>query len=234
VRRALLGMVVALVAAGCGPLAADGPTVGVGPDEILVASSPRPYSEVTAGPVRALIPDGWRAVPADVTGSARGGFVASPRPAAWGRPADGVAGLSATWVDATAVGVPSDFYYLAATGPVLSELIASDACTAVHQRVYVDNRPAMALGPPGSPGDYVATGDGVCRHDLRWAYFVAAPGFGPIRRVGIPSSGLYLVVAMMPDDDGAGVALQRLLHHTSFNGAVMSDFLAATRSPMAA
>jgi hypothetical protein len=230
VRRALVGIVVSLVAAGCGELTSDGPVAPIGPDEVLVAAAPSPFSQVTAGPVRALIPDGWRAVPADLSGSAREGFVASPRPAAWGRPSVGVAGLSATWVDATAVGVPSDFYYLAATGPVLSELLASDACKPVHTRIYVNNRPAMALGPKGSPGDYLASGEGVCHGGLRWAYFVAAPGFGPARHVGIPSSGLYLVVAMMPDAVGVRIALQRLLRHTSFNGAGMADFVAATKA----
>ena len=45
----------------------------------------------------------------------------------------------------------------------------------------------------------MAQGKGTCNihgTPTRWAYFVAAPGFGPVRRMGIPASGLYVVVAV--------------------------------------
>lgn len=143
------------------------------------------------------------------------------------------AGLTATWVDATQVGVPSDYYYLAARGPLLGKLIRSRNCAIESQRVFVDRRPAFAHGSKGSPGDYVARGEGVC--DIRgtatrWGYFVAAPGFGPTRRIGIPESGLYVVVAMLPDSKKAPRMVERLLYRTTFGGARMSDFVSALES----
>jgi hypothetical protein len=65
----------------------------------------------------------------------------------------------------------------------------------------------------------------------RWAYFVAAPGYGPVRSVGIPSSGLYIVVAVLPDGRGAERLLDRLLDSTSFAGASVPDLIRAARSP---
>ena len=105
------------------------------------------------------------------------------------------------WIDGTAVGVPSDYYYLAATGPALDVLTGSEQCRATRRYVIADHLPAFAQGAPDSPGDYVAHGLGTCTvgdQPTRWAYFVAAPGYGPLREVGIPSSGLYVVVAVMP------------------------------------
>jgi hypothetical protein len=136
------------------------------------------------------------------------------------------------WVDGTAIGVPSDYYYLAATGPVLDVLTGSKQCRATRQHVVVDHLPAYAQGAPDSPGDYVAHGHGVCtvrNHPTRWAYFVAAPGYGPVREVGIPSSGLYLVVAVMPASPRASFLLKRLLARTEFNGSSVSEMIAAAQ-----
>lgn len=223
-RRAILGIVVALLGTGC----AGVPSVGDPPDlanALLIRPSSSPYSQVTAGSVQALVPDGWRAAPA---GGARAGFVASPRPEAWRRMDGSITGMAVTWVDATEVGVPSDFYYLAATGPLLSQLTRSDACRAESQRVFLDNAPTFAPGDDRSAGDYMARGEGTCNvggRPTRWAYFVAAPGFGPVRRVGIPQSGLYVVVAVMHDTNRAPARLDRLIAHTSFGGALVSDFV---------
>jgi hypothetical protein len=141
-------------------------------------------------------------------------------------------GIAATWVDATAVGIPSDFYYLAATGPLLSQLIHSPDCRAVSQRVYVDNVPSFASGANGSPGDYMARGEGTCRvkgRSTRWAYFVAAPGFGPVRHIGIARSGLYVVVAVLRDGRGSGQKLQRLIAQTSFGDTPIREFVRVVR-----
>ena len=70
--------------------------------------------------------------------------------------------MSATWVDATRVGVPSDFYYLAATGPLLSRLTTSANCLQQSHRVYLDRRPTFDVHRR-SPGDFMARGAGVCR-----------------------------------------------------------------------
>jgi hypothetical protein len=146
-------------------------------------------------------------------------------------------GIAATWVDATQVGVPSDFYYLAATGPLFSRLIDSPDCRAASQQILLDDSPSFASGEIGSSGDYMARGDGTCSvhgRATRWAYFVAAPGFGPVRRLGIPRSGLYVVVAVVQDRHGAGRALKRLIDQTRFGDAAISDFVRAARSRAAA
>lgn len=196
-------------------------------DSLLIRPSSSPFSQVTVGPVQALIPDGWRATP---TKGARAGFVASPNPEAWRHMDGSITGMAATWIDATEVGIPSDFYYLAATGPLLSRLTRSDSCRAETQEVFVDNAPAFAAGVAGSAGDYMARGEGTCHlggRPTRWAYFVAAPGFGPVHTVGIPQSGLYVVVAVMHDTQRAPALLDRLISHTSFGGAMMGDFVVA-------
>ncbi len=228
-RRAILGIVVVLAGAGCTAASVD-PGSAFGPDTIRVIGSPSPFTEVTAGAVRALVPDGWDAVASSSDG--REGFFASPQPRAWGRMDGSTEGIAATWVDATEVGVPSDFYYLAATGPLFSRLLDSPTCTAESQEVLLDNLPSFASGAAGSPGDYMARGEGTCRgrgHTTRWAYFVAAPGFGPVRRIGIPKSGLYVVVAVLHDGRTAQHVLQRLIDQTRFGNAGISDFVRAAR-----
>jgi len=221
-RRIGLGIVVALAATAC---QRPGQPVDPGaPGGLSVLASPTPFSQVSDGYVHALIPDDWDAVPA------AGGFIASPTPRRWGRVAGSVEGLSVTWVDETQIGVPSDFYYLAATGPALSSLIDSTMCRPTHRTVYLDHRPSWAEGGSGSPGDFLAQGDGTCDVDgtaTRWAYYVAAPGFGRMRTVGIPASGLYMVVAVVPDTHRARGVLRTLLSHARFGDAGISDFIAA-------
>ncbi len=134
------------------------------------------------------------------------------------------------WIDGTAVGVPSDYYYLAATGPALDVLTGSEQCRATRQYIVAKHLPAFAHGAPDSPGDFVAHGLGICtvgHQPTRWAYFVAAPGYGPLREVGIPSSGLYVVVAVMPASPRASFLLNRLLRRTEFNGSSVADMIAA-------
>ena len=100
-----------------------------------------------------------------------------------------------------------------------------------------DHLPAFANGDPDSPGDFVAQGRGTCtvgRRPTRWAYFIAAPGYGPVRRVGIPTSGLYVVVAVMPASPRAPFLLNRLLERKEFNGSSVSEMIeAATPAPQA-
>jgi hypothetical protein len=112
-------------------------------------------------------------------------------------------------------------------------LTSSPECSSTRHRTLVDHRPSFADGLPNSPGDYVAIGEGVCRTSdatTRWAYFVAAPGYGPVRTVGIPSSGLYMIVAVMRDEPGAAAALDTLVRGTQFGGDSVSDFIAAARA----
>jgi hypothetical protein len=228
-RRAILGIVVLAMGAGCTGQP-GGASAVPGTDVIHIERSPSPFSEVTAGPVRAMIPDGWQPMP--TSGGAREGFFASPSPDAWSRMDGTTEGIAATWIDATMVGVPSDFYYLAATGPLFSQLVHSRDCRAESSHVLLDNVPTFASGVVGSPGDYMAEGEGTCtvHGDVtRWAYFVAAPGFGPVRQLGIARSGLYVVVAVLRDGRTAGRTLQRLIAHTRFGDTPIRAFVDAVR-----
>lgn len=149
------------------------------------------------------------------------GLLASANLDAWseGR----VQGLEAYWVDATKVGVPSDYYHLTARGPALSRLPERDCRT--HRSVLVSHTPGW-----DSPGDYAATASGVCRVGTgrsRWTAFVLAPGFGPARAVGIPQSGLYFVLAMVRERPGAGRRLERLVSGVSFGGTPVGDLFRA-------
>jgi hypothetical protein len=188
------------------------------------------FTRVSAYGVSAVVPDGWVAAPADgVTPSV--GVAATPGP----RSAIGEVpiqqGLIATRVDATAVGAPSDLYYLAAKGPVLSTVHHDARCTVNQEQVYADHAPAAVTGR-ASPGDFVATATGTCarRHsETKWSYFVAAPGFGPAREHGIPGSGLYLIVASTPAVPGASRTLARMVGRVRFGDDGMQDFLQAVR-----
>ena len=230
VRRVVSFFVVVLVAAGCGDLAVDPsaqPRAG-----LLIRQSPSPFQLVSAGSVTAMIPDAWHPQLAGASDDPRHGIVAGPRPAAWEAARPPIEGLAAMWVDGTEVGVPSDYYYLAATSTALDLITGSKRCSATRHRVIVDHLPAFAQGAPDSPGDFVARGNGSCvvrDQRTRWAYFVAAPGYGPVREVGIPSSGLYVVVAVMPESPRAPFLLGRLLERTEFNGDSVAEMIAAAR-----
>jgi hypothetical protein len=174
------------------------------------------------------VPDGWHATLADPVLGIRGGFVASPRMGSWSDIDGSAVGMSATWVDATRVGVPSDYYYLAANGPLLSRLRTSVNCREQSHRVYLDRRPTFDPDRH-SPGHFMARGAGVCRTEgasTRYAYFVAAPGFGPVHEIGIPSSGLYVVVAVVPAERGSRDLLDQLIRRTRFGDDRISDFVA--------
>jgi hypothetical protein len=203
--------------------------------ELRITPSPTPFDLVTAGQVRGAVPDDWHASLVDPTSGIRGGFVASPRKGRWSDIDGSAVGMSAMWVDATRVGVPSDFYYLAANGPLLSRLTTSANCREQSHEVYLDRRPTFDL-ERHSPGHFMAEGAGVCHRGARatrFAYFVAAPGFGPVHEVGIPSSGLYVVVAVVPAERGARQLLQQLMGRTRFGDDGIRDFVAVARPAQA-
>lgn len=230
--RPLLGIVVWLAAAGCTALGTTTPVADPDP-AFLVEPTQQPFVRVTAGPVTGLVPEGWTAVPYDDAGP-REGFIASPDPRRW-RSVDGARpGFAASWVDATRVGVPRDLYYLAATGPLMSNLATSPGCRTVRHTVLIDHVPALAHGPADSPGDFIARAQGVCRRSgetrTRWSYFVAAPGFGPAMSLGIPGSGLYVAVAVTRDTPHANARLDHLLSHLRFGDASVSTFVRVSRS----
>lgn len=221
-------LLIALVAAGC--RAATLPSTPSSGDRISIQESPTPFTGVTAGDVHALIPDGWQARPANTHGGFEQGFIASPPPdAPRGRVA---AGMAAVWIDGTRIGVPSDYYYLAAKHAAIDRLTHSTGCDALAPRILANHRPSFANGGSDSPGDYVAFGEGVCatsEEATRFAYFVAAPGYGPLHRVGIPASGLYMVVAVLPDTPEAPKMLRTLLSETEFGTASVGDLIQAAK-----
>lgn len=131
--------------------------------------------------------------------------------------------LEAYWVDATEVGVPSDYYRLAARGPV-QDLLRAPGC---HREARTVARTPADLAPTGQ---YVAAVTGRCEvwdGSVRWASFVAAPGFGPVRSLGIPRSGLYVVRASVLDGPEADRQLKTLMNHVSFGGVTIGDFMVA-------
>ena len=135
--------------------------------------------------------------------------------------------LEAYWVDATTVGVASDYYRLAARAPI-QDLLRAPGCDPDHR--LVARSPADVL----RSGQYVATVTGTCRvwsGRVRWASFVAAPGFGPVRSLGIPRSGLYFVRASVPQSPDADRQLRLLMDGVSFGGTSVGEFLSAAGLP---
>jgi hypothetical protein len=161
---------------------------------------------------------------------AREGFVAAPRLTDWERQKGPVQGMEAFWVDIAENRIPSDYYYLAARGPALSPITENKACQQSSQRVVVD-RPPDLTGRKFSPSDYVASGRATCRAGGRathWAYVVAAPGFGPMRQVGIRTSGLYVVVVAV----GGGASrrlLGKIIESTRFGDASIPQIVKAAQ-----
>jgi hypothetical protein len=231
VRKLITGIGIALVAASC----RDAPTVvrsDPQPLQLTIHREATSFDRVVAGPVQALIPHSWR--PTMPTANRfQEGVIASPAPQPGSETVNAThQGLAAVWVNGARVGVPSDYYYLAATGPALDALTDARNCSEANNRVFVNHRPSFFSGSPGSPGDYLARGGGVCRAnggEMRWAYYVAAPGYGPVRSVGIPSSGLYVVAAVVPNSPNAHEQLTTLLRGARFGGAGIHDFIAAVR-----
>ncbi len=227
--RKLTGyVVVAVVAAGC--RATAGPPTAPAAEGLSIRESPTPYTAVAGGDVHALIPDPWEARLAGSGDGFEQGLIATPAASAPHRRL--AEGLAAVWIDGTKVGVPSDYYYLAASGAAVDRLTHSDHCTPTQRDVLVDHRPAYAAGRADSPGDYVAVGQGICSpsdRPTRFAYFVAAPGYGPVHRVGIPSSGLYVVVAVVPDTPHAPRMLDKLLSSTRFGSTSVPELIRVAR-----
>src|SRR5207249_1115171 len=154
----------------------------------------------------------------------REGFVASPKIDDWERQAGTVGGAEAFWIDVGDVNLPSDYFYLVARGPVVGSLIANKSCRKTGQKIYVDNRPDFT-GRTDSDGDYVASASGVCGRGpglLRWEYIVVAPGYGPLRQIGIPTSGLYVVMAAV-SGPRAGALLQEMMDSTRFSNTSISQ-----------
>jgi hypothetical protein len=202
----------------------------------IVGMHPSPFAQITAANVHAVIPKQWSAVASPAIAQPesafqRQGLVASPDLEGWGRLDGSVPGLEAVWMSVTHDRVPSDYYYLAATGPAIPPMATLERCRSLTTQVIVNHRPTFA-GEIRSPGDYAARAFGNCgsgQRTTRWAYFVAAPGYGPVRRVGIPSSGLYVVVAVVDDGPDAAKELRRMLLTARFGTTSVSGLMQAAR-----
>jgi len=192
---------------------------------------PTPFTVVTEGPVHALVPHRWSEEPLSVDGSLRQGLMASPNLERWRNLDGSVPGIEAAWVDATQVRIPSDYFYLAAKWPVLPKLASSHRCRRSFQQVIVDHRPVFNRLHEHF-GDFAARASGTCSQGgrvNRWAYFVAAPSYGPVRHVGLRNSGLYVVVAVMRDGPSAQRKLHRVLYETRFGRTTVGQLVLAAR-----
>jgi hypothetical protein len=157
--------------------------------------------------------------------------VASPQLEAWEREAGAVGGIEAFWIDVAKLQIPSDYYYLVAQGPAMAALAENKNCRSARKQIYI-NHPPDFTGRRLSAGDYVMSATGTCLTEgkpTRWTYVVAAPGFGPIRQVGIPTSGLYVVMAAVPGQE-AGQLLTQILQGARFGNTSISEILQAARN----
>ena len=74
--------------------------------------------------------------------------------------------------------------------------------------------------------------EGTCRSQgqaTKWAYIVAAPGFGPVCEVGLPSSGLYVVLAVV-SGKRADALLQQMLQAARFGNVPITQIVAVART----
>ncbi len=231
-RLAVSVLAIALSACGSVPEALEGSAPRPLFSVHQLPASPSPLRiEVQAGSVQALIPDGWNAQPLPTSRYPQEGFVASPQLDLWERGAGAVGGMEAFWIDVAKLQIPSDYYYMVAQGPAMAALAANKNCHSATHEIYIDNPPDFT-GRRFSPGDYVMSATGTCRTQgkpTRWAYVVAAPGFGPMRRMGIPTSGLYVVIAVVPGKK-AGHLLKQILEAARFGDTSISDFLQVART----
>jgi hypothetical protein len=196
--------------------------------QVPSVSTPSPLNEVRAGQVRAVFPKSWDARPLPTSSVAQEGFVASPRIDRFERTTGVVQGIEAFWIDVGKQAIPSNYYYLAARNEAMSSLSSRNSCRAVRHDVLID-RPPDLTGRTFSPSDYVVSASGTCESNgrpTRWAYVVAAPGFGPIRQVGLPTSGLYVVVAVVSGRN-AEPLLDAMLEGARFGGTPISQIVRA-------
>lgn len=190
------------------------------------ASSPSPLLQVQAGSVQAIFPSTWTAAPLPEDRYPQEGFVAAASLSDWRKAAGTARGMEAFWIDVGKEGIPSDYYYLVARATLLGSLATNRNCRSQARQVLVDHPPDLT-GRRFSPSDYVASDTGTCHagaEATRWAYVVVAPGFGPIRRVGIPNSGIYVVIAVV-SGPRAQVLLNEMLEGARFGDTSITQIV---------
>jgi hypothetical protein len=156
--------------------------------------------------------------------------MASPSLGDWERGVRHVAGVEMFWIDVAEISIPSDYYYLVARGPAMDAISSDRACRPSTHEVFVDHPPDFS-GDVFSPGDYVVSASGTCTTDgqrAHWKYVVAAPGFGPVRQVGIPNSGLYVVLAVV-SGARSRVLLDEIIEGARFGNASIDQIVASAR-----
>lgn len=229
-RLAALAFVTMLAACtGASPQSEPASSFSVQP--LRSGSTPSPLVEVQSGNVYAAVPESWEARPLVDPRFPREGFVAAPRMKEWERRTGTAGGMEVFWVDVAKVRIPSDYYYLAARGPALTSLIENKACRNATRKVFVD-RPPDLTGRRFSPSDYVVSGTATCRsrgQTTHWAYLVAAPGYGPVRQVGLRTSGLYVVLAAV-SGSRSKVLLRDMIASTRFGSASVPQILKVARN----
>jgi hypothetical protein len=187
-----------------------------------------PLRLVAVDGVTAFVPSSWEFQPIQRDTAHLRGLQASRNLARWTGGGKGQ-GIEAYWVDSTQVRLPSDYYVLAARGPAMESLPTQDSCRSDSSKVFLGGPK-----PHDIPRGYLATASGTCRSAggrTRWAAFVAAPGFGPIREMGIPQSGLYFAMASVEDGPQADETLNRMLTGISFGVTEVSDMLQVVEAP---
>jgi len=228
-RVTALVLVTALTACARAPSAAPAPHASLSIREIPSKVSPSPLVEVQVGDVRAAFPRSWQARMLSPDVFPQHGFVASPRLDDWERGALGVPGMEAFWVDVDRLGISSEYYYLAARNASFGQLPASGPC-GTPRATIIANHPPDFSGATFSRSDYVASARGTCVTEdgtpMRWAYVVAAPGYGPVRQIGIPSSGLYVVMAEVSGPN-AEVLLKEMFQRASFGDTTLNQLVQA-------
>jgi hypothetical protein len=231
-------VVLVVLATGCGraplgmggqtPALEDVPQFSVEPWP--APESPSPLSLVQAGAVAGVVPDTWEARLLPQARFPQQGFMASPSLQDWERGIRHVAGVEMFWIDVAQIEIPSDLYYLVAHGPAMDALASDQSCRPSSHEVFVDHPPDFT-GERFSPGDYVVSATGTCAADglrARWKYVVAAPGFGPVRQVGIPNSGLYVVLAVV-SGARSRVLLDEIISGARFGNASIDQIVASAR-----
>jgi hypothetical protein len=190
-----------------------------------------PLRLVASGGVTAYVPPGWEVRPLRRPGSDLVGLQAFRTPERFVPNLGEGQGMTAYWVDATRVQLPSDYYVLAARGPALESLPSRDRCRSDGNTVLLGQGHSHEALPSG----FMATARGTCETadgDTRWAAFVAAPGYGPLREIGIPQSGMYFALASVPRGPGDDRMLDRIISGVTFGGTQVSEFLNAAKSRM--
>lgn len=232
-QTAALALVAAMTACGHSTLTGrSAVTMSVRP--VASKASPSPLVEVRVGNVRAVFPKSWKAQMLPESRFPREGFIASPELGAWEKGGRGVQGLEAFWVNVDRLRIPSDDYYLAARNASFGQLPDTRTCGPIRPQI-VANHPPDYSGRSFSPSDFVAAATGACLSagtSTHWAYVVAAPGFGPARRVGIPTSGLYVVVAEVSGPRSAAI-LKEMMDAATFGTTTIGQIVQAAHSRVA-